>query len=65
MMFLILVLAVSFQIPIATPLEQKFTTEVLDIETFQIIILKLVNSDLHHLTESISGHSNYHNGRSK
>ena len=64
MMFLILVLAVSFQIPSATPMEQKFTIELLDTEKFQIIILKLVNSDLHHLTESISDHSDYHTVRS-
>jgi len=38
-MFLILVLAVSFQIPSATPMEQKFTIELLDTEKFQIIIL--------------------------
>jgi len=64
MMFLILVLAVSFQIPSATPMEQKFTIELLDIEKFQIIILKLVNFDLHHLQESISDHSDYHIVRS-
>lgn len=64
MMFLILVLAVSFQIPSATSMEQKFTIELLDTEKFQIIILKLVNSDLHHLIQSISGHSDYHTIRS-
>lgn len=63
MMFLILVLAVSFQIPSATPMEQKFTIELLDTEKFQIIILKLVNFDLHHLTESISDHLDYHTVR--
>jgi hypothetical protein len=60
MMFLILVLAVSFRIPSAIQTEQKFTIELLDIEKYQIIILKLVDFDLHHLTESISDHSNYH-----
>jgi len=39
MMFLILVLAVSFQITSATAMEQKFTIELLDIEKFKIIIL--------------------------
>jgi len=62
-MFLILVLAVSFQILSATAMEKKFTIELLDIEKFQII-LKLVNFDFHHLTDSISDHSDYHTVRS-
>jgi len=62
-MFLILVLAVYLQIPSATPMEQKFTIELLDKERFQIIILKLINFDLHHLTDSISDHSDYHTVR--
>jgi hypothetical protein len=45
-------------------LEQKLTAEILDTEKFQIITLKLVNFDLHHLADSTSDCSHHHTGRS-